>query len=338
LTAAENTLMSATVLPEKIATICLIAWEYLTRLVLPISLSIDSGPNIITVNSMKNFLPWLSALVHFALIVIGIRMSMRKKLIGFCLLFYFISMALYTNIVFPVGVTVGERFLYTPSFAFALLLALLLARIPHQKYWYMAILAILIFFTGLLFKRIPVWKNNDILMHTEVMRFPQSARLNYYAGMQAVASLHTLTNNQKIISLNKAEKYFLNALALLPNYPLAKFQLALVKAYQGDYNQARILFNSSIMDNPENAEAYDNLGTIYYKINKQDSAIIYYEKSLALNPGNINSRKNLILLLIQKNDLTSAERLLKSSREIAPGSDYWSKLEVQLNAMKNGIN
>lgn len=53
------------------------------------------------------------------------------------------------------------------------------------------------------------------------------------------------------------------------------------------------IWKQKIAENPNNAEAYANLGAVYQRQNNYTAALQQYEKAESLNPSNVNTRLNL---------------------------------------------
>ncbi|MCL1937176.1 MAG: tetratricopeptide repeat protein [Candidatus Azobacteroides sp.] len=62
---------------------------------------------------------------------------------------------------------------------------------------------------------------------------------------------------------------------------------------QGDFNKAVELYQQAIEKNGISAGIYYNMGNSYYRLNQIAPAILYYERSLLLSPGNKDTRSNL---------------------------------------------
>lgn len=62
---------------------------------------------------------------------------------------------------------------------------------------------------------------------------------------------------------------------------------------KGNYDQAIREYKSVLVGKKHSAELYFNLGNCYYKLNKVAPAIYYYEKSLVLNPNDVETINNL---------------------------------------------
>jgi tetratricopeptide (TPR) repeat protein len=57
--------------------------------------------------------------------------------------------------------------------------------------------------------------------------------------------------------------------------------------------EAERLFKKSLKKNPNQHEAYYNLGLIYEKMGKMEDALIMYHKTLGLNPSYIRAQKKI---------------------------------------------
>lgn len=66
------------------------------------------------------------------------------------------------------------------------------------------------------------------------------------------------------------------------------------------------IWRQKITANPNDAEAYANLGTIYQKRNDFNAALAQYEKAESINPSNINTRLNMGTLFQAKKEYETA--------------------------------
>lgn len=78
--------------------------------------------------------------------------------------------------------------------------------------------------------------------------------------------------------------------------------------------------------------ALNNLGTIYFQAGKYQKAIVYFEKSLALNPLNTKRLLNLAIAKAANGDKEEAEILVDRALEIK--SDYPQALELKAKLKK----
>ncbi len=129
------------------------------------------------------------------------------------------------------------------------------------------------------------------------------------------SSLANLGEIYYILNLNEqAVSYLDQALVLDPKN--ANLHLKLAEAYErlgkvdlaaeqynlslsknGDNQEILMslenIWKQKIAENPDNAEAYANLGAVYQRQNNFTAALQQYEKAESLNPSNVNTRLNL---------------------------------------------
>ena len=100
---------------EKIPTITYTLGKYAQLLVAPYQLTHDYYPKHIDLLSWTNVKVILSLLLYLGLIVMGIRGLKEKTISSFAIWFYLLTLSIVSNIVFPVGTNMSERFLFMPS-------------------------------------------------------------------------------------------------------------------------------------------------------------------------------------------------------------------------------
>lgn len=64
---------------------------------------------------------------------------------------------------------------------------------------------------------------------------------------------------------------------------------------EGKYRESADVYQRILSEGEESAALYYNLGNCYYKLGENTRAILNYERSLLLNPGDVDARYNLKL-------------------------------------------
>ena len=154
---------------------------YLFKTVLPITLSADySYKQIPLVMGLQDGRAWLGlALAGGTLLLAWRRPQFRAPVLAYAILF-----SATANLLFPIGTVMGERLMYVPSLAFALLLAILLAR---SRYWKAVLLAVALLFAARTVARNLDWLNADRFYTRMVETSPNSAKADYYYGILRAA-------------------------------------------------------------------------------------------------------------------------------------------------------
>ncbi|MBK9686898.1 MAG: hypothetical protein IPO65_03760 [Saprospiraceae bacterium] len=100
--------------------------KYLQLLVLPYPLTVDYYPRHIEIKSFKDIGVIFSVLLHIALLGWALFHTRKKKMIAFGILYYFITFSIVSNLFFPIGTNMAERFMFMPSLGFCLIVASML--------------------------------------------------------------------------------------------------------------------------------------------------------------------------------------------------------------------
>lgn len=89
---------------------------------------------------------------------------------------------------------------------------------------------------------------------------------------------------------------------------------------EGNYEDAIKKFHLAMSIDKEFLEVYDNIALVYQNMGNLDSAEYYYNKSLELYSGGVNSNFNLSVIYIQSKKLEKAKKLLINMLEANPNS------------------
>lgn len=106
-----------------------------------------------------------------------------------------------------------------------------------------------------------------------------------------------------------AEKYWAEVRTKNSNYDLRQYELMLSTVYvakglaiskEQKYDSCIVYFNKAVRYNPNNADAWYNLGGAYYTVTKYDSAAVAWSKTLELNPANEQAKQGMAAIAQQK--------------------------------------
>jgi tetratricopeptide (TPR) repeat protein len=181
-----------------------------------------------------------------------------------------------------------------------------------------------------------------------VDRYPLEEQVHgYYAvflqfrkrNTEAIAELETMLNiNPKneqtwvrLIQLFLSEQNFKqvltvtkNAIDNLPTVPTWYFYRGIAQFQLSEYNDALATYKTALpLLKPEQqalkSDFYAQIGDIYFKLEKKDSAFVNYEYSLSANSKNMMVMNNYAYYLsLEKSDLRKAERMSAKTVELEP--------------------
>lgn len=120
---------------------------YFRLLVFPRSLCADYDFSVIHRVTVPEWSTFWGLMLLLTVTGIGIRSLFRNPVIGFGILFFFVSISIVSNVVVSTGIIIAERVLYLPSFGFCLLVGYGFAEFLRRKpafRWAAALVFILI--------------------------------------------------------------------------------------------------------------------------------------------------------------------------------------------------
>jgi len=250
---------------EKWATIIYGLGKYLQLLVFPHPLSHDYYPRQIGVLDMGQLSVWLSVIMHgtlLAIAAIGIR---RRSMISLMILFYFATIFLTSNVLFPIGTHLSERFLFVPSLAVATIASLGLLQLykspARVKYASSILIVIMLLMTGKTMTRSSVWKNDFTLFTTDVRTSPESAKVRNAAGgaLLEKSSDSSLNSSDREAMIREGIAHLKEALRIHPRYKQAAMLTANGYSYLEEYDNSIKYYNYALELDPAYDLAFTNL-------------------------------------------------------------------------------
>lgn len=247
----DNVMVHATFL-QRICTAMYVLGRYLLLLIIPYPLSYDYSFNQITLKSIGDWEVWASVFVYLFMAATAAYLIWKKKMpsVSLGIIAYIISLGVVSNLLFLIGSSMAERFLFLPSLGFCMALGgglyylLKLEQFDHLKsYEFKAtnvgllVQIIPCIFLFITFNRNPDWKDNYTLYKADVVKVPNSARAHYGYGTAIWDSSKfipdTMTRNP---FLRDALHEFQEALRIYPDYNEAKINLGNVYHDLGDFD------------------------------------------------------------------------------------------------------
>ncbi|MDG2448341.1 MAG: tetratricopeptide repeat protein [Saprospiraceae bacterium] len=283
---------------EKWATIIYGLGRYVGLLFFPHPLTHDYYPRHFNVMTFADIKVILALILNVMIISFGIVDFRKKTIVSYSSIFYLITIALTCNVIFPIGTHLSERFLFTPSIAFALLIGLSFTVFSHKwnVKWILSIWVILIIlFSIKTIERNWVWKSDYSLFTTDVHTSPNSAKVQNAAGGAMITKASEITNKEEQKALRTQAKIHLKrALEIHPSYKNAHLLLGNAHFGLDEFDEAIISFEKAIQLDYAYKAANDNLVLAYREGARYEGAqkgnilkaIQYLFKADVLEPGN----------------------------------------------------
>jgi protein O-mannosyl-transferase len=295
----DNALVKAPSLLTRIATAIFISGKYLWLLVVPYPLICNYSFNSIPFKTFGDPEVIAAALVYGGLIFYAIRSFIRKQSdpFAFAIVYYLMTIALFNNMFILIGAQMGERFLFMPSAGICMAAAFAADKwlIPNAhtiadlKKPMIAIALILsgLAFGGMTIARNIDWRDNVSLYRADVPKSPNDCRLAYYLGTALAENGYAEEpdpEKRKAID-EEALTHLRRAVAMYPDFTEANAELGRVFDRQQKYDSAEYYDLRAIKLNPNHTIATNNLGSVYLETGRYDLAAQTFRKAIAINPS-----------------------------------------------------
>lgn len=245
---------------EQYATIFLTLIYYLKLSFFPHPLTHDYYPTQIPIVGWDDSLVLLSVFLHLALFGFGIVGLLKRNIWGFVILTYFGGLLLYSNLLFPIGTFMNERFLYVPTIAISVFFAWSLLKIKVTNISLGVVAVLLLLYSFKTVDRNFAWETDETLALTDIEVSSESAKCNMAAGLAKIdLSKEERREAKKKILLLDGVKYLQRSLEIYPSY-----------------------FPPMILS-----------GNAYSMLKDYKTAYSFYENCLKMNPGDNNTLQNL---------------------------------------------
>jgi len=325
-----NGLIAAQTPLERIATNMVIHGKYLLLLIFPHPLSWDYSYNEIPIVGFGNIKAIFSTIVLLALAGIGIFGGLKKKIWGFAILYYFITISVVSNFIITLEATMGERFIYTPSLSFAILLVLGLVFVLkinpliriRNNYFYALLGIILFLFSVKTMSRNVDWKNNLSIYQSGVRTSPNSARTHLSLGSEYRVMFQKETDQIKRNEyFTRAIQEYNRSIEIFAGNPEVYFHLGYMYYTMNDKQMALQTFFKTIQYDPKHVNVLNYIGIIYAEQNELEKAEEYFSKVINIDPKYAHAYNNLIYIYRKLNKPEKAIELYKIMLTQDPTSD-----------------
>ena len=312
---------------------------YLRILIFPHPLLYYYGYDMITVTGGGNILFLISFIIYLGLFVYAIRKFREKHILSFAILYYFIALAIYTNVVMPVAGIVGERFVFNASLGFVIALVYVIFRIFRTEPMSLTIefservniiviiILILIPCTAMTINRNREWRNLHDLYTSDIKYLDNSVKANVDFAEFLAAEVYKDPVYQQNETVDEQLQqvivfHFQKALKMYPDDYNTLNDLAMVYInFSPKVDSGLVFLKKAIKLRPELQRAWENMALVYHKKNKPDSAIFCCQKVLQINPGALLTVFSMADAYFEKGELGKAMQLNEDVMKTYPNMD-----------------
>jgi tetratricopeptide (TPR) repeat protein len=256
--------------------------KYIQLLILPVNQKLDYDfPHAYT---FFGFVTVLSFLFLAGLIIFGVYLFKKQRIISFGIFWFFLTLSIESGII-PIVDVIYEHRTYLPSFGFFLILSFLFYPFLLKKNKFLAI-GFFVILTGinsyLAYSRNEVWKDNLTLWTDNAAKTPNLARPISNRGV----AYGTLGEKEQAIA------DYSKAIELDPGYLIASFNRGVAYGETGQWDKAVTDYTRVLMFDPGHVKAFYNRGLAYANLGQWSKAVEDYSKVIRLESGNTNAFYN----------------------------------------------
>ncbi len=232
---------------EKFGTIFYTLGKYLILLIFPHPLTHDYYPPQIPMMTFGNWQVILTLLLYIGAGIYAVLRLSKKDPIAFGIIYFIATLSVVSNLIFPIGTNMSERFLFMPSVGICLIAAILLYQLTNKaiknfRDLKLALPIIALFLIGFSVKTIirnMAWKDNYTLFSTDIHTSTSSAKLNNaMAGITTEEAIKDENVAQKSVLLDKSIQYGEKARALHPTYANPNVIIGNAYFHKGQFDKA----------------------------------------------------------------------------------------------------
>jgi tetratricopeptide (TPR) repeat protein len=259
----ENTLIAPHSKSERIATGFSTIGSYVKTLIFPAELSFYYGYSKIKTVNFSDLKVWLSVVFFSGLLLLFFKTLNSNTTISFGILWFVVSILLFSNWVELVAGMVGERLAFTASAGFSIFIAGVIywlkpdlnPKKPRLVEFFVILIVILLAVRTI--SRNSAWINSITLMSKDIGHLQNSAQANN------LLALNYLRQSTDIDTVKLAMKHFKQAVKIYPDFFNVQFDLARTSMMIGDTSKAITHFKKVITLDPTFPVPFFSLIDIY---------------------------------------------------------------------------
>jgi tetratricopeptide (TPR) repeat protein len=287
---------------------------------------------------------WVSILFYSTLLISTFILFFKRHPLAFPLLIFWAFILPIANVLIDIGATMGERLVFHASlgFCFVITWPINLLKNKAPKFLKIAIplfvLIIVILGFWQSFNRNKDWENNQTLFAADLPK--ASKNIVLLSGVASnngqLASKTTDIKEQKKLvqqSVNLIDRGLQQNGAYMPFYQTLALDYYIIK----DFDKSASASKGGLKVDPTNAALQNILfsiskefvvkGNEFYRFNKKDSALLFFNKAIKANTNNADAYYNKAIILKQQGDTINAIDCLTKAIKIEPKKQFKERLK-----------
>lgn len=270
---------------ERLISVPKLTLFYLKTFIYPVDLAINQHWVVKNFSVNEFYLPLIiSSAVLGILIIIGVYFYIKKNqfstLYIFFLLWFLGGLIMHVHIIFPLDLTVSDRWFYFPMIGLLGMIGIIIQQIKIKKKWLKKILIVCLIILIAVFSlrtiiRNTNWKDGLTLYSNDINISKDAFDLENNLGVELY----------RAGKFDEAEIHFANSVKLAPGWWTNWNNLGAMLERKNDLTGAKKYYQKAV-DNGQYYLAYENLAKIYLRTESPENTITFTEKSLIILPNN----------------------------------------------------
>ena len=333
----NNTLFGASTWVQALATNFGIFLKYIQLAFFPMTLVHDYSIGTFPIVDFTDVGALAGLLLLIIMLAIAGMLFASRSLISFALLFFLITFSVTSNFVIKIGATLGERFLFLPSYGIAILLTSLLSSALKKLDWkfkvplfFIPVVLVVCIYAWKTVERNPDWKSGFALASQDVKSNPRSARI--HEGLANEYLKIVVADTLQTAAARNALEHYTECLKYLPDSRDIYYHLGVANQYLQKFPEALSWYQKALNANEplKEADIYYNMGLCNDKMQKFPEAIAAYTSSAGISPDSLKVWSRLSYAYFAVEDYQNAINVLEKCNTIAQGQniEYLTNLGV----------
>lgn len=322
----DNTILDSNSFWEQKATAFSIFLQYEIKAFYPYLMSYDYSFPYFKIVGWTSPLAWMG-FISLVGGLFGVIYFLKKNfLLSFGLAFLFLPLLMTGNILFNIGATMADRFLYVSVLGAAILVVLgigiILKSQPDNNYKHsriaMILSPLLLLFCFKTIQRNGAWESNQTLFTTDYQNAPGSARVQYNYAIV----LHDLSGNDTgSAEFQQSIDVYENVMRMDSGYIDAAINLGTLYLQQKSYAEAKRIYEKGIEFTNYEPLIWGGLGEARYRMGDKTGAAVSMDKAIELGnrePGVYIIRGSIAF---EQNQIEEAEKYFKTGLSYHPDNE-----------------
>lgn len=307
----ENPLFAGKTFQGRLIALLVSFFYYIKLIIVPYPMRYYYGYNTVDITSWNHYGIYISIILIIIFLWYIFKNIKKKNPLVFGLIFFLMSISMFLNFVKPNAGIIADRFLYTASIGFSIIVAIILFNLykidlrknpgaKEKRKILIPFIIILFVYSVIVIPRNRDWHDRITLFSHDIKYLDNSAKANdMYASALSTKVSVQLGRDPKMTkeqyeTIQVCVTHYKRALEIYPEFRSCINKLGSVYAlYLQDYENAIKYFNMALKQDPEFKESYLNLSYCHKRLGQYGKSAQILNKLLKIDPENIRALSEL---------------------------------------------